>query len=319
MPGGGGGGRRAGLRPSAPGSNEAAPALPIVHILIPADLRGMPATTTHIPSYTWDDMDAGLDGIAIDLPALNVKPTHGDYVPMNIEVRDPLWPMRDMLNFTFSVKPGEAHTLWLDTRDRILPNDKSLLITIASASAEFNAGSLEGAEVRLIFKPYKDALPEHIADRLTQVRDNFSNMTEEHVNSKRLNAYNRFFADITDLLRVDPQNDLGRKYWHEWNPETAAPDYTPPAAPAGVPEWAWLQAKDVDYFQRIADFYHRQAPGLGRRIRRRPRRRQRLHQSVSLARPDGHGAGEIEGVALPRTRSHVRKQDVDQRAGHGTI
>jgi hypothetical protein len=117
--------------------------LPIVHILIPADLRGMPAATTHISSYTWDDMYAGLDGIAIDLPALNVKPTHGDYVPMNIEVRDPLWPMRDMLNFTFSVKPGEAHTLWLDTRDRILPNDKSLLITIASASAEFNAGSLK--------------------------------------------------------------------------------------------------------------------------------------------------------------------------------
>ena len=30
-------------------------------------------------------------------PALNVKPTHGEYVPMNIEVRDPLWPMRDMM------------------------------------------------------------------------------------------------------------------------------------------------------------------------------------------------------------------------------
>jgi hypothetical protein len=184
-----------------------------------------------------------------------VKPTHGDYVPMNIEVRDPLWPMRDMLNFTFSVKPGEPHTLWLDTRDRILPNDRSLLITIASASAEFNAAALDGAEVRLIFKPYKDAAKEHVADRLTQVRDNFSNMTEEHVNSRRLNTYNRFYADITDLLRVDPANDLGRKYWHEWNPETAWPDYTPPTVPAGVPAWAYLQAKDVDYFQRIADFF----------------------------------------------------------------
>jgi hypothetical protein len=229
--------------------------MPIVHILIPADLRGLPANTTHVPSFTWDDMYAGLDGISIDLPALNVKSTHGDYVPMNIEVKDPLWPMRDMLNFTFSVKPGEAHTLWLDTRDRILPNDKSLLITIASASVEFNAAALEGAEVRLIFKPYKDALKEHVADRLTQVRDNFSNMTEEHVNSRRLNAYNRFYADITDLLRVDPSNDLGRKYWHEWNPETAPPDYTPPTVPADVPAWAYLQAKDVGYFQRIADFY----------------------------------------------------------------
>ncbi len=49
-------------------------------------------------------------------------------IPMNIEVKDPLWPMRDMLDFTFSVKPGEPHTLWLDTRDRILPNDKSIYI-----------------------------------------------------------------------------------------------------------------------------------------------------------------------------------------------
>jgi hypothetical protein len=257
MPGGVGGGRRGGVgaRPRAAGGGETASSMPIVHVIIPADFRGLPATTTHVPSYTWDDIDAGLDGIAIDLPALNVKPTHGEYVPMNIEVRDPLWPMRDMMSVTFSVKPGEPHTLWLDTRDRILPNDKSILITIASASPEFNAGSLEGASVRLIFKPYKDAVPEHVADRLAQVRDNFSNMTEEHVNTKRLNTYNRFYADITDLLRVDPQNDLGRKYWHEWNPEAAQPDFTPPKAPAGVPAWAYLQAKDVDYFRRIADFY----------------------------------------------------------------
>jgi hypothetical protein len=57
------------------------------------------------------------------------------------------------------------------------------------------------------------------------------------------------------LLRVDPQNDLGRKYWHEWNPETRSRTYTPPKVPAGVPAWAYLQAKDVDYFRRIADFY----------------------------------------------------------------
>ena len=87
----------------------------------------------------------GWTALRIDLPALNVKPTHGEYVPMNIEVRDPLWPMRDMMTLPSRVKPGEPHTLWLDTRDRILPNDKSILITIASASPEFNAGSLEGA------------------------------------------------------------------------------------------------------------------------------------------------------------------------------
>ena len=262
--GAGAGGRRgagAGVRGRPGAGGEAvsgdtnASGMPIIHIIIPADFRGMPGGAARASSYTWDDISAGLDGIAIDLPALNLKPTHGEYVPMNIEIKDPIWPMRDMLIFTFSVKPGEAHTLWLDTRDRILPNDKSLLITIASASPEFNASSLEGAGVRLIFKPYKDAVPEQVADRLAEVRDNFSNMTEEHVTSRRLNTYNRFYADISDLLRVDPTNDLGRKYWHEWNPETLVPDYTPPVVPAGVPAWAYLQAKDMDYFQRIADFY----------------------------------------------------------------
>jgi len=243
-------------------------------------------------------MYAGLDGIAIDLPALHVKPTHGEYVPMNIEVRDPLWPMRDMFNFTFSVKPGEAHTLWLDTRDRILPNDKSILITIASASAEFNASSLEGAEVQLIFKPYKDAAKEHIADRLTQVRDNFSNMTEEHVNSRRLKYLQPLLCRHYGPAAVDPSNDLGRKYWHEWNPETAAPDYTAPTVPEGVPQWAFLQALDVDYFKRIADFYidKRQAwdgefgGGLGDDSD--------FTNLFPVACLDGHGAGEVEDVAL---------------------
>jgi hypothetical protein len=64
-------------------------------------------------------------------------------------------------------------------------------------------------EIRLVFKPYQDALPEHISDRLTRARDNYSNMVEESVNSRRLEAYNRFDADITDFLRVDPSNELG--------------------------------------------------------------------------------------------------------------
>ncbi|HXE07443.1 MAG TPA: hypothetical protein VN612_06085, partial [Acidobacteriaceae bacterium] len=229
--------------------------LPIVHILIPVDSRGNRGAGRGGGGTSWQNMDDGLDGIAIDLPALNIKPTHGDYIPMNVRVKDPLWPMRDMLDFNFSVKPGEPHTLWLDTRDRILPNDKSLYITIASASAEFGAASLEGAELRLVFKPRAEALPEHIADRLTQVKDNYANMVEEAVSSEKLNTWNRFYADITDLLRVDPTNDLGRKYWWDANKGQPRPPYTEPAVPAGVPAWAWLQVKDLDYFKRFINWY----------------------------------------------------------------
>jgi hypothetical protein len=229
--------------------------LPIVHLLIPADFRDMPPDTGKGYTYTWDNMPGGLDGIAIDLPALKMKPTHGEYIPLNIQVKDPLWPMRDMFDFSFSVKPGEPHTLWLDTRDRILPNDKSLYLTIASASSEFGPDALEGTEVRLIFKPRKDALAEHVADRFTQVRDNYSNMVEENVTSKRLNQYNRYYADITDLLRVDPDNKEGLNYWHEMNKEQARPPFLMPTAPAGTPTWAYLQALDLGALKKQVNWW----------------------------------------------------------------
>ncbi|MGZ8844679.1 MAG: LamG-like jellyroll fold domain-containing protein, partial [Pyrinomonadaceae bacterium] len=91
--------------------------LPLVHVIIPAG--------------GWQNLSDGLDGIAIDLPALQAKPMGGAYFPLNIQIKDPLWPQRNLLDFSFSVKPGEARTLWLDTRDRILPEGKALYLNIA--------------------------------------------------------------------------------------------------------------------------------------------------------------------------------------------
>ena len=236
--------------------------LPIIHLLVPADFRGEPIDKGHFYSYGWENLHAGLDGIAIDLPALNLKPTHGEYVALNIQVKDPLWPMRNMLDYSFAVKPGEAHTLWLDTRDRILPNGKSLYLTIAASGADFTPQTLEGAEVRLIFKPYNDARPEHELDRFTQVRDNYANMVEESVGSRRLNLWNRYDADITDLLRINPVHEQGLIYWHETNKEQPKPPFVLPTAPAGVPQWAFLQVEDLGYLKRLINWYvdNRQLP-----------------------------------------------------------
>jgi hypothetical protein len=136
--------------------------LPLVHILIPADFRDASggarrATFTH----SWMNLPGGLDGIAISLPALSVKPTHGEFFPLNIQVKDPIWPLRNMMDVSVSVKPGEARTIWLDTRDRILPNDRGLYLTLAGAGPDFGPSSLEGAEIRLVFKSRQDALAEH--------------------------------------------------------------------------------------------------------------------------------------------------------------
>ena len=77
---------------------------PFIHILIPYSNQN----------------NAGLDGIEIKLPSMNVKPTHDGVFPLNIRVKDPLWEARDLTDFSFSVKPGDSPTLWIDTRDRVL-------------------------------------------------------------------------------------------------------------------------------------------------------------------------------------------------------
>jgi hypothetical protein len=183
-------------------------------------------------------------------------------IPLNIRVHDPLWPGRDMIDVSVSVRPGEARTLWLDLRDRILP-EGSLGLTIASAAPDFNADSLNGAKLRLVFKERAAALPEHVADRLNQVRDNWGFLVEEHTASKRAGLYRRVYADITDLLRVDPENVRGRAYWADINyrPENL-PAVALPPVPAGVPAWAARQVQDLGVEKRYVSWWidHRQVP-----------------------------------------------------------
>ena len=221
---------------------------PLVHVLIPSSVSHPPAgkPLTRSWAYGWENMYDGLDGIALDLPPLNLTPTHkGGVIPLNIRIKDPLWPMRDLLDISVSVKPNQAYSLWLDTRDRILTND-SLYLTIAAAAPAFNGSLLEGAEIRLVFKPRAQAIAEHTTDRFNQVRDNWGFLVEEHTTSQRQQLYRRAHVDISDLLRVDPDHELGRRYWAYMSyGNQGLPPFEQPQAPAGIPLWAFRQIEEL--------------------------------------------------------------------------
>ncbi|WP_121115926.1 LamG-like jellyroll fold domain-containing protein [Croceibacterium ferulae] len=244
-------------------ADTAAPAMPVVHVLVPADFRDPPLG--EVPSrfsYGWGNMDAGLDGIALDLPALDLPPTHDGLIPLNIRVRDPLWPARDLLDVNVSIRPDEARTLWLDTRDRILTCGHSLMVSISAASGGFDAGALAGARLRLVFKLGDEAKAEHVADRLEQARDNLAFLVEEQPNQRLFPVWNRFERDISDVLRVDPGNALARAYWVEKNPEQPYASLTLPQPPAGVPAWAFWQTEQLKLLRRFVDWWidERQVP-----------------------------------------------------------
>ncbi|WP_267388739.1 LamG-like jellyroll fold domain-containing protein [Sphingomonas sp. GC_Shp_3] len=247
--------------PRRPVVASASDGMPIVHILVPCDFRD----TSRIGqggrfSYGAVNLGGGLDGVAIDLPALKVTAGADGLVPLNIRVKDPTWDDRDLLDINVAVKPGEARTLWLDTRDRILPESASLHIVIASAAPDFDAAALAGTHVRLVYKPAAAAKAEHVADRLEQSRDNLAFLVEEQPNTDTYPIFTRYARDIGDVLRVDPDNAVARAYWVEKNPDQPYAPLALEPAPAGVPLWAFRQTEDLKLYRKFVDWWidHRQ-------------------------------------------------------------
>ncbi|MHB9028331.1 MAG: LamG-like jellyroll fold domain-containing protein [Candidatus Latescibacterota bacterium] len=220
-------------------------ALPLVHLLIPCEYTDVSGRT-----FTWNDLSGGLDGIALDLPALPVKPTHGGYFPLNIQVRDPLWPNRCLLDFSCSVKPGGKHTLWLDTRDRILPEGRSLYLAIAGAGDDFGPVALRGMKIRLVFKDREKAIPEHEIDRFTQARDSYGHIIESRPRDHKLASYDRFYKEVHDLLKVSPNHIPGVYYAAHGVPDVKWPEFEQPKPPAGAPLWAFRQ---IEYLKLIGN------------------------------------------------------------------
>jgi hypothetical protein len=213
---------------------------PFIHILIP---------------YTFQ-AGSGLDGVEVELPALKVKATHNGVFPLNIRIKDPLWQMRDLADFSFSVKPNEANTLWIDLRDKILPEGKALYLTLAGAGADFKPALLEGARLRLIYKSAEEAREEHELDRFTQIKDLYGFIVEERPRNPRLNLYNRFVADYTDLIRVNPHHWLAKTYWYATTQKKEdLPEYKIAETPEGIPDWAFLQTEYLRHLARIVNFY----------------------------------------------------------------
>jgi hypothetical protein len=56
-------------------------------------------------------------------------------------------------------------------------------------------------------------------------------------------------------LRVDPDNDPGRKYWNEMNHEQTQASFSLPKAPVVVPEWAFSDHTISAISDRLINWY----------------------------------------------------------------
>ena len=109
------------------------------------------------------DAGAGLDGIELTF----CTPTDRE-ASYSVQVKDPLWYYRNLAHFTFRSAAGIQQKLWLDTRDRVLPEDHCLYITIAAEDAEAGACLMQSLHLRAVYKSAELAKKEHCEDRFTQ-------------------------------------------------------------------------------------------------------------------------------------------------------
>ena len=221
---------------------------------------GFPMIQVMIP-YTPDD-HWGLDGVELSLPGLDLSCK----AAVSVELKDPLWYYRNLAHFNFTVLPHQPVTIWLDTRDRMLPQERCLYLTISCSDFAFSPAMLEGSTLSLLLKPAAEVLKEHIADRLVQLRDNYANILEEHPRQKEYNMFNRMRGDLMDVLKYDPENEIARfyyndyfnvtaKYRHEFHGDAYKPRWNPAPIPAGVPEWAYRQCEYMAAMRRLIDFF----------------------------------------------------------------
>jgi hypothetical protein len=214
------------------------------------------------------DRSLGLDGVELELPAL---PGLEDRIPFAVQIKDPLWYYRNLAHFSFSVEPGHSKKIWFDLRDRILPAERCLYITIASADPGFGPRTMEGAGLRLIYKSAGAAKAEHCGDRFTQVKDCYGHLVEEQPGLPEFDMFNRFMADVNDLLDADPNHKLGQYYYYDKvylakkytikdERPGFKPDYATAPVPPGVPAWAFKQIEFLRHYKYLINFYidHRQ-------------------------------------------------------------
>ena len=136
------------------------------------------------------NLPGGLDGIAIDLPALNVTPTHGAYFPLQHpgEGSD-LAAAQHARRQRLGEAGRAAHRLARHCATGSCRTTRASTSRIAGAGAGLRRPPRStGPRSAWSSRHARDALAEHARDRFTQVRDNYAHIVEESPRTRAAEA-----------------------------------------------------------------------------------------------------------------------------------
>lgn len=181
---------------------------------------------------------------------------------VNIAVKDPLFPFRDLINVDLQL--SGMLDLTLDTRDFMLSGEKPVIISVA---AEKGLDLFRTSTELLLTKP-EVAKRQYIPDRLLQIKDAFQMLSEarpwmrawneerRRVIRKRLKLLDELYALLEDVRRWEPEEPLAAGYSSWINPYEQPPEFEQPKPPSkDIPLWAFRQQYLLKQFAQVANWW----------------------------------------------------------------
>jgi len=216
----------------------------------------------------------GVDAIKLKLNPDGGK--HAEEAAVNLAIRDPIVPMRDLINVNLKL-PAEGPTeIVLDFPDVVFPAGAPVWLTLASDQKDFGTNYLNGAEVEIWMteggqsERSERSRREYLSERLRLIRSDFQTLslsrpwiTGEAAKIRRqFKLMDELVQCVDDVLRVDPKepNALAYSGWIRRNDPPS--DFKQPELPASdTPRWAFQQEFLMKQFRQILDWWvkHRQA------------------------------------------------------------
>jgi len=245
---------------------------------------GLPIEQYKPPSSTAGDANETFRYSHVVLPAflshtgvtafkLKLNPAgarRSDEVTLNLTVRDPVVPLRDLINVNLKLAAEGTSEFVLDIPDVVFPAGTPVWLTLASDQKDFGSNYLNGAEVEVWLtdstksEQGERSRRDYLADRLSLIRNDFQTLsqsrpwmaTEVGRARRQFRLLDELFNLVEDVLRVDPKEPTAVAY-SGWIKRTEAPpDFKQPDLPAtGVPRWAFQQELLLKQLRQVLDWW----------------------------------------------------------------
>ena len=179
--------------------------------------------------------------------------TEAPTVRARLEMMHPLNYTRRQMILDF-IPDGSEVSLELDSRDLVLePGQRIHLALHFTEPVQLSAASISPREI-----PVQTAAEQYFPDQLRMMKMYFMRLSEARPwgwDASKIKLLGELYTCMYQLRELRPDDETVMAYYHWTHTGEPKPVMDLPAAPAGVPEWAWYQVKLLEMCKSVPQWW----------------------------------------------------------------